>query len=230
MNLILLAEDDERLAQLVKDYLEGHDFRVVVEANGLAVARRVQDLKPDIVLLDIMLPGKDGMSICQDIRPAYSGPILMLTARNSDADQILGLEYGADDYVIKPAEPRILLARIRALLRRYQNSEDGADDYITLGRLHIDIRARNVTLKDAPVDLSCHEFDLLRTLARQAGETLSRDHLFAALYSRPYDGLDRAVDILVSHLRRKLGDNTQKPEKIKTVWGKGYMLVPSNWN
>src|SRR5690606_19763362 len=118
MPQILLAEDDNRLATLVKAYLEANDFQVTIEGNGDRVVSRVQAIKPDLLILDIMLPGRDGLSLCQELRPQFDGPILMLTARNEDADQILGLEFGADDYVIKPVEPRILLARIRALLRR----------------------------------------------------------------------------------------------------------------
>lgn len=229
MSLVLLAEDDNRLANLVKDYLENHGFKVVIESSGLAVVRKVKDLIPDIVILDIMLPGKDGLSICKELRPAYPGPILMLTARNADMDQVLGLEFGADDYVIKPAEPRILLARIRALLRRYQQEDDSHEDVLELGNLRIEQGARNVFLEGRPVSLSSHEFDLLYALARQAGKVLSREFLFATVYDRPYDGLDRTIDVRVSQLRKKLGDTAVQAERIKTVWGKGYLLVAEAW-
>src|SRR5690606_31390334 len=203
MNVVLLAEDDERLAELVKDYLEANDFRVVIETQGYNVTRQILNLQPDIVILDVMLPGKDGVSICREVRPQYAGPILMLTARDADADQILGLEVGADDYVIKPAEPRVLLARINALLRRTNTEQVDADD-ICCGALTINVRSREVVLNNRPVPLSSHEYDLLLILARQAGKVLSREYLFSGICNRPYDGLDRTVDVRISHLRKKL--------------------------
>lgn len=229
MSLVLLAEDDKRLAELVKDYLEDHEFKVVVEEVGHNVPRCIQDLDPDIVILDIMLPGKDGLTVCKEVRPKYNGPILMLTARDSDMDQVLGLEFGADDYVIKPAEPRVLLARIRALLRRYQQPEKTDVSELRFGSLYIQISSRKVTLEEQDVPLSSHEFDLLTTFARQAGKVLSREYLFNTIYGRPYDGLDRTVDVRISQLRKKLGDNSDNPARIKTVWGRGYLFVAEAW-
>ncbi|MFL0803762.1 MAG: winged helix-turn-helix domain-containing protein [Agarilytica sp.] len=229
MSRILLAEDDERLAQLVKDFLENNGFQVIVEGVGHNIPRCVTELMPDIVILDIMLPGKDGLTICKEIRPKYDGPILMLTARDADVDQILGLEFGADDYVIKPAEPRVLLARIRALLRRYHHEEKPTQDELVFGELTINLAARSAKLADADVTLSSHEFDLLVELAKNAGKILSREFLFNAIYSRPYDGLDRTIDVRVSHIRKKLNDNAEIPERIKTVWGKGYLFVSDAW-
>ena len=229
MGLVLLAEDDVRLASLVKDYLSNHGFMVTVESAGSAVVRRVKDLKPDIVILDIMLPGKDGLSICKELRPAFPGPILMLTARNADMDQVLGLEFGADDYVIKPAEPRVLLARIRALMRRYQHVEEENQDVLEYGCLRIEQGSRNVFLQGEAVTLSSHEFDLLFALAKQAGKVLSREFLFTTVYDRPYDGLDRTIDVRVSQLRKKLGDTASQAERIKTIWGKGYLFVAEAW-
>src|SRR5690606_34348041 len=229
MSLVLLAEDDSRLANLVKDYLNNHGYGVGVESAGVSVVRKVKDLNPDIVILDIMLPGKDGLTICKELRPQYPGPILMLTARNADMDQVLGLEFGADDYVIKPAEPRVLLARIRALLRRYQHVEEELEDSLEVGALKIEVRSRRVLLYDSHVALSCHEFDLLFALARQAGKVLSREFLFTTVYDRPYDGLDRTIDVRVSQLRKKLGDTAIQAERIKTIWGKGYLFVSEAW-
>lgn len=228
MNMVLLAEDDERLAELVKDYLQANGFRVVVETQGYSVPRQIINLQPDIVILDVMLPGKDGITICREVRGQYQGPILMLTARDADADQILGLEVGADDYVIKPAEPRVLLARINALLRRTSAVQEDEED-IVHGALSIDLRAREVRLDKQPVPLSSHEYDLLVILARQPGKVLSREYLFNGICNRPYDGLDRTVDVRISHLRKKLGDNTDNPARIKTIWGRGYMFVDNAW-
>lgn len=228
---ILLAEDDRRLALLVKDYLEEHGFLVFIEENGNRVARKLDDYRPDLVILDIMLPGKDGLSICKDIRDSYHGPILMLTARDEDMDQVLGLDFGADDYVIKPAEPRVLLARIRALLRRAGPDESvpAVAELLQFGGLSIQVNARKVMLDNRAVPLSSHEFDLLVTLARQAGNIMSREVLFSETYDRPYDGLDRTVDVRISHLRKKLGDSADTPFRIKTVWGRGYLFVPDAW-
>ena len=229
MSLVLLAEDDRRLAELVKDYLESHGFQVVREETGHAVPRAVQSLSPDIVILDVMLPGKDGLTICKEIRPRYEGPILMLTARDSDRDQVSGLEFGADDYVIKPAEPRVLLARIRALLRRYQQPEEKEQSELHYGSLSIFVSSRDVTLEGASVALSSHEFDMLLTFAKQPGKVLSREYLFNVIYGRPYDGMDRTIDVRISQLRKKLGDNTDEPARIKTVWGRGYLFVADAW-
>lgn len=230
MSRILLAEDDERLAHLVKDFFEDNGFQVVIEGVGRKVPRCVEELMPDIVILDIMLPGKDGLTICKEIRPKYDGPILILTARDADVDQILGLEFGADDYVIKPAEPRVLLARVKALLRRYNHNEQEVQSELSFGKFHISLSARSVKLEGIEVTLSSHEFDLLVELAKNAGKILSREYLFNAIYGRPYDGLDRTIDVRVSHIRKKLNDNAEVPEKIKTVWGKGYLFVPDAWD
>lgn len=229
MSLVLLVEDDARLANLVKDYLENNDFKVIVEDAGYNVARKIQSFSPDIVILDIMLPGKDGLTICKEIRPNFDGPILMLTARDSDMDQVLGLEFGADDYVIKPAEPRVLLARVRALLRRYQHVEEVEVSNVCCGSLEINLGAREVRNSGALLELSSHEYELLVTLAKNEGKVLSRDFLYDAIYSRQYDGMDRTVDVRISQLRKKVGDSAESPTKIKTVWGRGYLFVKEAW-
>lgn len=229
MQKILLAEDDQRLAALVKAYLIENGFQVVVEERGDRVAERVRQQHPDLLILDIMLPGKDGLTICRELRPSFHGPILMLTARNEDADQILGLEFGADDYVIKPAEPRILLARIRALLRRIEPEPQAQPQTLSFGSLHIHTGSRSVLLEEQTVKLSSHEFDLLWLLAQRAGEVVGRDFLFQQLYGRPYDGMDRTIDVRVSQLRKKLGDNPDNPTRIKTIWGRGYLFITDAW-
>ena len=229
MKKILLAEDDLRLATLVRDFLMSNSFDVLCEQNGSLVADRVLHFKPDVLILDIMLPGKDGINICKDIRQSFDGAILILTARNENADQILGLEYGADDYVIKPVEPRILLARIRALLRRYRKQDTITDTNLDFGKLNIDYSKRDAIYDGQLANLSGHEFDLLSTLANHAGEVMDREILYKLLYNRDYDGLDRTIDVRVSQLRKKLGDNIDNPVRIKTIWGKGYLFVPDAW-
>ncbi|MBB6096050.1 DNA-binding response OmpR family regulator [Povalibacter uvarum] len=226
--LVLLVEDDARLAELVRTYLTANGFRVNVENRGDRVVERVQRENPDVVILDLGLPVKDGFSVCRELRTIYSAPILILTARDSDIDHVVGLELGADDYVIKPVEPRVLVARIQALLRR--GRAPGAADGRTLrfGTLSINSAARSVALGDQPVSLSSNEFDLLFFLATRAGQIQSRETLYQQLYRRDYDGLDRTLDVRISHLRKKLGD-TGSPEKIRTVWGHGYMFVSEAW-
>lgn len=228
-NVILLVEDDRRLAQLVKDFLEANEFQVVIEENGNRVIRQVQNINPALIVLDLMLPGKDGLTLCKELRPQFKGPMLMLTARDSDVDQILGLEYGADDYVIKPAEPRVLLARIRALMRRYYQNDPREQEALIFGDLSIQPNARKVTLAGTEIVLSSHEYDLLFALAAQAGQILSREFLFNHIYNREYDGLDRTIDVRISQLRKKVNDNPDNPTRIKTIWGKGYLFIADAW-
>ncbi|HEY4369459.1 MAG TPA: response regulator [Steroidobacteraceae bacterium] len=226
--LVVLVEDDLRLSELVRTYLEANGFRVSVENRGDRVTERVQREDPDLVILDLGLPGKDGLTVCRELRASCSVPILMLTARNSDIDQVVGLELGADDYVIKPVEPRVLVARINALLRRGRAPGTADNRTLRFGALSINTAARAVTLNDQPVTLSSNEFDLLLFLASGPGEVRSRETLYQQLYRREYNGLDRTLDVRISHLRKKLGDMGD-PEKIRTVWGHGYVFVPDAW-
>jgi two-component system OmpR family response regulator len=226
---IILVEDDLRLSELVSRYLENNGFRVAVIHRGDAVVEQVQREAPDLVILDLGLPGKDGFSICRQLRPNYGKPILILTARDNDIDHVLGLELGADDYVIKPIEPRVLMARINALLRRSKTQPTHGNKTLRFGRLVINNLARSVSLNDQPIALSSHEFDLLAHLAAHAGEIQSREALFQQLYRREYDGVDRMLDVRISHLRKKLGDEADSSERIKTVWGQGYLFVPDAW-
>ncbi len=226
---ILLIEDDLKLATLTSNYLRESGFEVQTESNGNAAMDRFNLFSPDLIILDIMLPGKDGLTICKEVRPKFNGPILMLTARNEDFDQVLGLEFGADDYVIKPVEPRVLLARINALLRRSYQSADQKKEKLTFGSLTVDTLSRQVKFEEQIATISSHEFELLALLAQNAGTILSRDHLFKTLYNRPYDGIDRSIDVRVSQLRKKFGDNPEEPFRIKTIWGKGYLFVPDAW-
>lgn len=227
--IILLAEDDYRLAQLVRDFLAANEFSVIVEANGNKVIDRVRCESPQLLILDVGLPGKNGLEICREIRSQFTGPILMLTARNTDADQVLGLEYGADDYVIKPADPRVLLARIRALLRRHTAEKPTTQEALTFNTLTLKIAQRQALLGSQTITLSSHEFDLLAILAQNAGQVLSREFLFKAVYHREYDGLDRSVDVRISQLRKKVQDDAENPTRIKTVWGRGYLFVADAW-
>ncbi|MCW8880160.1 MAG: response regulator [Kangiellaceae bacterium] len=226
---ILLIEDDQKLAVLTQQYLQDAEFDCEIEANGNNAQNRVNKYQPDLIILDVMLPGKDGLTICKEIRPEFSGPILMLTARNEDIDQVLGLEFGADDYVVKPVEPRVLLARINALLRRVAGVPKETSNRLEFGQLEIDRQSRKVIFDNSVISISSHEFELLCFLAENAGNILSRDQLFTRLYNRPYDGIDRSIDVRISQLRKIFGDNPEDPFRIKTIWGKGYLFVPDAW-
>lgn len=226
---ILLVEDDLNLQQLTKDYLENNGLKVAVLERGDEVFNYLENNAADLVILDVMLPGKDGFSVCRQIRNKYTLPILMLTAKGDDFDQVLGLELGADDYVIKPAEPRVLLARINALLRRGQSAIK-TNEELQFGDLVIDKTSRIIKLNDTEIVLTSHEFELLWLLAFNAGEVLSREYVHQHMIGRQYDGLDRTVDVRVSRIRKKLGDNSDKPYRIKTVWGQGYLFVSDAWD
>ncbi len=229
---ILLVEDDVQLAALIGEYLREHELLVEVDHRGDSGAERILREAPDLVVLDVLLPGLNGMDVCRRVRAEYAGPILMLTARDDDIDEIIGLELGADDYVKKPVEPRVLLARIRALLRRTsQNSATHVSEPRTFsfGSFSIDQSARRVTLAGESVELTTGEFDLLWLLASAAGTVLSRDAILASLRGIDYDGLDRSIDIGISRLRAKLQDTATPPTRIKTVRGRGYLFVPDAW-
>lgn len=230
---VFLVEDDRSLAQLVLEYLTMQSYKVTVEARGDLAIERILAAEPDLIILDIMLPGKNGLDICRELRPQTNVPIIMLTARSDEIDQIVGLEVGADDYIAKPVQPRLLLARINALLRRAKSQSETAEkpaaDIISIGALEINKRKQEVYLDKAAVELTTNEYELLNLFALSAGKTLSRDDLLNRLRGIGYDGMDRTIDMLVSRLRKKLGDDSAKPFKIKTVWKKGYLFVPDAW-
>lgn len=231
---LLLIEDDIRLAELIRDYIEKQGFKVCLKHRG---DKAVAEFKPqftDIIILDLMLPGLDGLQVCQQIRQSFDGPILILTAKNSDIDHVMSLELGADDFVTKPIEPPVLLARLRALMRRYQSNTKLVEkkeqvDKLYFGALSLNQNSQQVFLDKRNVELTTQEFSLLWLLANNAGTILSRDQIFTRLRGIEYDGLDRAVDVRISHLRKKLQDHPEQPKRIKTVWGKGYLFVADAW-
>lgn len=235
---IMLVEDDIRLAELIRDYLMQYGYAVVTEGRGDCGMSRILDEHPDLVILDLMLPGKDGLDVCRCVRSTYTGPILMLTAREDDMDEVAGLEVGADDYVKKPVEPRVLLAHIRALLRRYTPSPADTEatavgpqvDELVFDSLIINRSSQSVTLFGKNVELTTTEFTLLWLLASNSGRVMDRETIFKLIRGIPYDGLDRSVDIIISRLRKKLGDNAAKPWRIKTIWGQGYLFVKNGYN
>ncbi|SBT16193.1 Transcriptional regulatory protein RstA [Marinomonas gallaica] len=228
---ILIVEDDERLATLTQEYLQKNGFNVDVEPDGRNAIARIVDEQPSLVILDLMLPGADGFTVCRSVRNEYHGPILMLTARSDDVDQILGLEIGADDYVSKPAKPRVLLARVQSLLRRSTQDIDlsaGSSDVeqtLEFGRLVIDNSRREAWREGEEIELTSAEFDLLWLLASNAGRILSREEIFSELRGIEYDGQDRSVDVRISRIRSKIGDDPIHPRRIKTIRSKGYLFV-----
>ncbi len=227
---VLLVEDDVSLAEWVKDYLSQQGFKVELCARGDLAVERVKAVNPELVLLDLMLPGLDGISVCRSLKRFYSGPIIMLTARDDEMDEVIGLEVGATDYIIKPVRPRALLARIKTALRHEQDiKRSEPEPRISFGALSIDLPARRVTLDSEPVNLSSAEYNLLSFLAQHADQIVDRDTVFRKVKGREYDGLDRSIDVVISALRKKFADNPQQPEKIKTVWGQGYLLVSDAW-
>ena len=229
---ILVVEDDESLALLLGRVLGRNGFAVSFEARGDAAVARILAERPDAVVLDGSLPGKDGLDVCREVRARYAGPILMLTGRSEDMDQVLALELGADDYVAKPAQPRVLLARLRALLRRGGPgaARQSSPALLRYGRFEISLTDRRVRLADEEIDFTTAEFDLLWLLASRAGTILSRDDIFAALRGIQHDGVDRSIDMRISRLRKRLGDDPVRPQRIKTVRGKGYLFSPTDWD
>ena len=236
---ILFVEDDLELAGLIGEFLTRNGFVLHHIDRGDLVEAAIAEHDPDLLLLDIMLPGKDGLSICRDLRPGFTRPIILLTSVGSDMNQVLGLELGANDYVIKTTPPAVLLARIRAQLRQHEAQGGPAParpaaaapaNILHFGRLVVDAANRDVKLDGHSVILSTSDFDLLWLLASQAGEILSRDTLLKALRGVEYDGLDRSIDVAVSRLRKKLGDDPNEPHKIKTVRNKGYLFVRAGWD
>jgi DNA-binding response OmpR family regulator len=223
---VLLVEDSARLAASIRDYLQKHQVEVHVEGNGLAVAARIERLRPDLVILDLMLPGRDGLSICRELRRRDPTPVLILTAKGEDIDQVLGLEMGADDYVVKPVEPRVLLARIEAILRRARPAAGTPKEArIRAGRLDIDAGRRSAAIDGRDLDLTTGDFDILWLLASRQGTVVTRDEILRVVRGIDYDGLDRSIDARICRLRKKLQDAGGAESMIKTVRLRGYLFA-----
>lgn len=224
---IVYVEDDSRLARLTAQYLESHAVEVlVVERGDLAVAA-VLRARPDVVLLDLMLPGTDGIEVCHALRERIDVPIIMITARGTEAERVVGLEGGADDYVSKPFSARELLARIRAQARRARGKAGPSQSIVSAGRIAIDVARMAATIDGQPLELTTLEFALLRVLTERAGHVLSREQLLSVLHGSGDEAFDRSIDVHVSRLRQKLGDDPRSPRLLKTVRGVGYVLTPA---
>ncbi len=220
---VLIIEDDSRLAEMVHDYLGAAGFRVECAGNGKAGLALEARGGFDAIILDLMLPDMDGLDVCRAIRARGAVPILMLTARGDAMDRVIGLEIGADDYLPKPFEPRELLARLRAILRR---SKGGSKpDVLRFGRLEIDRGAREVRLDGATKLITSHQFALLLALAEHAGRVMSRDALMEIVKAEPLEAFDRSIDVHISRIRAAIEDEAKRPRRVLTVRGAGYVFA-----
>ncbi len=219
--LILIVDDEPKIVKLAKDYLEQGGFRVFTAADGKNALAMAHHEKPDLIVLDLMLPGMDGLDVCRSLRRESDVPIIMLTARSEETDRLIGLELGADDYITKPFSPRELVARVRTVLRRVQGGVH-QPGLIRLGDLEIDTNGHRVTLLGQPVDLTRNEFTLLATLAQHPGQTFTRAQLLDRLHGFAYEGFDRSIDAHIKNLRRKIEPNPVEPRYVLTVYGVGY--------
>ena len=223
---VVYVEDDERLARLTAQYLRSHGVEVIVVARGDLAVAEVLRTRPDVVLLDVMLPGVSGLDVCRQLRARIDVSIVMVTARTEEADRVVGLEGGADDYVSKPFSSRELLARVRAQARRARGRSIAPDAAVVVGDVRVDVATRTVTVGGQALALTTSEFNLLRVLAERAGRVLSREQLLELVQGSTEEAFDRSIDVHVSRLRHKLGDDPRNPRLLKTIRGAGYMLSP----
>ncbi|MGB0597800.1 MAG: response regulator transcription factor [Rubripirellula sp.] len=223
---ILIVEDDPNLAGMVQDFLTEEGFQIEVETNGLSAVDRVISHSYQAIVLDINLPGMNGFDVCRKVRDQFDGPIIVLTARGDEVDEVVALDVGADDFMSKPVRPRALLARLKSHLRRTERAMNGSEkDQLLVGEIAINRARREATLREQPIELTTAEFDLLEFLAERAGTPASRQEIYIQLLEFPYDGQDRSIDLRVSRLRRKLGDDSNNPQLVKSVRGVGYLLA-----
>jgi DNA-binding response OmpR family regulator len=222
---VVYIEDDERLANLTARYLESHEVSVEVAVEAREGIARVLRDRPDVVLLDFMLPGQSGLEVCQELRSHVDTPILMVTARGDEADRVVGLEGGADDYIAKPFSSRELLARIRAQARRARGRSGPSAEVLRVGALTIDTGARTAALCGHALALTTYEFALLSALVAHAGRVLTRERIMEIVRGASDEAFDRSIDVHISHLRQKLEDDPRNPKLLKTVRGVGYMLA-----
>lgn len=227
---VLLVDDDKKLRKLLREYLEGYGFNILTLADGSSVLETIRGKSPDMIILDIMLPKRNGLDVLKDIRMEFNVPVIMLTAKGDDADRIVGLELGADDYLPKPFNPRELLARIKAVLRRLPGREKGRvneDIFVRAGGLILNRAKQTLLIKDNEIELSSTEFKLIEILMKHPNRVMSRDQLMDLAHERDFSAFDRSIDVHISKLRAKIEKDPRSPRRIKTVWGTGYMFMDS---
>lgn len=227
---VLIIDDDEKLRKLLREYLEDNGHRVLTLADGSEVMKTIRTESPDIIILDIMLPGRDGLEVLKDIRKEFSVPVIMLTARGEDTDRIVGLELGADDYLPKPFNPRELLARIKAVMRRIvpderREAEKDESVQIQAGGLVLNKAKQTIVVEGNEMALSSTEYKLLKALMERPNQVLTRDQLMNLARGRDFMAFDRSIDVHISNLRAKVEADPSSPKRIKTIWGTGYMFV-----
>ena len=223
--LALLVEDDERLARFTAEFLEQNGVAVTVAHDGETGLRETAARTFDIVILDLQLPRRDGLSVCRELRGKSAVPILVVTARSEEPDRIVGLELGADDYLGKPFSARELLARVRALVRRARGQVGPPPDVLTAGQLQLRVASMTASFRGVAIELTSYEFTLLRVLVERQGRVLSREQLLELAKGTAEDAFDRSIDVRISKLRQKLGEDPRRPSIIRTVRGAGYMLA-----
>jgi DNA-binding response OmpR family regulator len=224
MQTILVVDDEPKIVQLARDYLEHAGFAVLTAGDGTAAVQAVRTRHPDLVVLDLGLPGIDGLEVMRQVRATASTPIVLLTARDTELDKLLGLELGADDYVTKPFSPRELVARVRAVLRRSDRAAAPAD-HIAVGDLELDVPRLRTTVAGRSIDLTATEFAILATMARDPGRVFTRSHLLDAVHGVAFEAYERAIDAHVKNIRRKLEPDPGRPRYLETVYGVGYRVA-----
>ena len=221
---ILVVDDERKIVTVLKGYLERAGFRVASAYDGQMALTTFRHARPDLVILDLMLPGIDGLDVCRTLRRESTVPIIMLTARAEEADRLIGLELGADDYVVKPFSPREVVLRVRAILRRVEG-EVAASEVLQAGGITLDLAAHQATVAGRPVELTPMEFELLAVLVRSPGRTFSRAQLLQQIQDNPLEGFDRTIDVHIRNIRAKIEPDPKNPRYILTIYGVGYKLV-----
>jgi len=224
MPTVLVVDDEPKIAQLARDYLEHAGFAVLTAGDGPSALQSVRTRHPDLIVLDLGLPGLDGLEVMRSIRSSGTTPIVVLTARDTELDKLLGLELGADDYVTKPFSPRELVARVRAVLRRSERAVEPAER-IEVGELALDVPRLRTTVTGRSVELTATEFQLLATMAREPGRVFTRSQLLDAVHGVAFDSYERAIDAHIKNIRRKLEPDPARPRIVETVYGVGYRVA-----
>lgn len=221
MTEILVVDDEQKIIQITSDYLEAAGYAVLAADDGISALRIVDESQPDLIILDLGLPGMDGLDVCRELRKKSDLPIIILTARGEESDKLVGLELGADDYITKPFSPKELVARVRAVLRRMEKSTSD-EEIFRVGKVWFDVLKMRLTIDDTAIELTPTEFELLLTLARQPGRIFTRNQLLDAIHGVAFESYERAIDAHIKNIRRKIEPDPRQPKYVLTVYGVGY--------